>query len=240
MSAFTNAVLLVVIGEMGDKTQLLAMAMAGKYKASQVMLGVLFATLLNHGLAVLVGSTLGALLPLELISIAAGVSFVVFGLWTVRGDRPDDSHKKPSRFGPVLAVGIAFFLAEMGDKTQLMTITLAAENRSPLAVLMGTTTGMLIADGIGVLFGAWICKHLSQAAIKWAAGSVFMFFGTLTLYHSLPAWLLNPVSLALYAAGLAGLIYLVGFRLAARPQPTPCEVIEEAEELAAGLAPAEK
>jgi Ca2+/H+ antiporter, TMEM165/GDT1 family len=221
MTAFINSFLLVIVGEMGDKTQLLAMALAGKYKARDVMMGVLFATILNHGLAVLLGSYLGSFLPLNLISIAAGVSFVLFGLWTIRGDK-DDGAQKASRFGPVLTVGIAFFLAEMGDKTQLMTITLAAEYRTPLFILMGTTLGMLVADGIGVFFGAWICKYISQSYIKWIAGLVFLLFGSVTLYNNLPAWLIYPVSITLYVIGMGVLIYLAGFKFTNQP-PTPCE-----------------
>jgi putative Ca2+/H+ antiporter (TMEM165/GDT1 family) len=213
---------------MGDKTQLLAMAMAGKYKAGAVMLGVLLATVLNHALAVLVGSYLSAVLPLTLISLVAGASFLVFGLWTLRGDELGEDGKKPSRFGPVVTVAIAFFLAEMGDKTQLMTVTLAAEYRNPLWILAGTTTGMLIADGLGVLGGAWLCRHVSQSGMKWMAGLVFMFFGSLTIYNNAPAWLLSPLYIAPYLLTLGGLVYLVGIRLARRV-PTPCEAMESAE-----------
>jgi putative Ca2+/H+ antiporter (TMEM165/GDT1 family) len=229
MSAYLNAVLLVVVGEMGDKTQLLAMAMAGKYKAGAVMLGVLLATLLNHALAVLVGSYLSSVLPLTLISIVAGVSFLVFGLWTIRGDELGEDGKKASRFGPMVTVAIAFFLAEMGDKTQLMTVTLAAEYRDPLWILAGTTTGMLIADGLGVLGGAWLCKHVSQSAMKWMAGVVFIFFGSLTIYNNAPAWLLSPFYIAPYLLLMGGLVYLVGVRLARRA-PTPCEAMAIEEE----------
>jgi Ca2+/H+ antiporter, TMEM165/GDT1 family len=228
MTPFINSFLLVVVGEMGDKTQLLAMGMASRYKASQVMIGVLIATLLNHALAVLVGSYLSSILPMGLISIVAGVSFLVFGLWTIRGD-VDDGTNKVSRFGPILTVGIAFFLAEMGDKTQLMTITLGAEYQQPLFILMGTTLGMVVADGIGVFFGAWICKYLSQKYIKWMAGLVFLFFGSLSLYNNLPVALITPLYVGLYVLSLAILIYLAGFKFANR-LPEPCEAIVNEEE----------
>jgi putative Ca2+/H+ antiporter (TMEM165/GDT1 family) len=233
LTPFINSFLLVVVGEMGDKTQLLAMAMAGKYKASQVMIGVLVATLLNHALAVMVGSYLSSVLPMGLISIVAGISFLVFGLWTIRGD-VDDGSQKASRFGPILTVGIAFFLAEMGDKTQLMTVTLGAEFKQPILILMGTTSGMLVADGIGVFFGAWICKYLSQAYIKWIAGLVFLLFGSLSLYNNLPAEFITPVSMVLYIIVLAALIYLAGFKLTYHP-PQPCETVESEDEQAKGV-----
>jgi Ca2+/H+ antiporter, TMEM165/GDT1 family len=226
LAAFIKALLFVIAGEMGDKTQLLAMAMAGRYKSSQVMLGVLVATVLNHGLAVLVGVYLGALIHMQTVSIAAGVLFLVFGLWTLRGDKDGDSSKKEARFSPVVTVAIAFFLAEMGDKTQLMTITIAAEFRQPLAVLMGTTTGMLIADGIGILFGAWICKHIPQSYIAWIAGVAFIFFGSLTLIENLPAQVLNPISIVLFVVMMGGAIYMVGIRQGRHPQA--CDELEDA------------
>jgi Ca2+/H+ antiporter, TMEM165/GDT1 family len=230
MSAFIKAFVFVVVGEMGDKTQILAMMMAGKYKAKQVLIGVLVATILNHAIAVGVGSYLSLILPMNIISITAGISFLIFGLWTIRGDTADDDKKKVSNFGPILTVAIAFFLAEMGDKTQLMTIAIAAEFRQPLLVLAGTTTGMMVADGIGIIFGAWICKNIPEKTIRWAASIVFIFFGTLTLYESLPTWMIQLVYIVPFFLILAGLIYLIGIRPGPRPQPCdqiPAEVSAE-------------
>lgn len=214
MASFIKALLLVVVAEMGDKTQLLAMAMASKYKVKQVMLGVLIATILNHALAVAVGSYLGNVIPMNIIKIVAAVSFLAFGLWTIRGDKLDDDKEKKAKFGPVVTVAIAFFIAEMGDKTQLMTVSIAAENAKPLLILMGTTAGMLVADGIGVIGGAWMCRHIPEVYIKWVAGIIFMFFGTLTLYNSVPAVFLSPLYIILFLAVMGVLIYLFGVRFA--------------------------
>lgn len=214
MGVFIKASLLVVVAEMGDKTQLLAMAMASKYKAKQVLMGVFIATILNHALAVAVGSYLSSMIPMNVVKVAAAVAFLIFGLWTIRGDKLDEEEDKKVKFGPIITVAIAFFLAEMGDKTQLMTVTIAAENQQPLFILMGTTVGMLIADGIGILCGTWMCKHIPEVYIKWVAGIVFMFFGTLTLYNSLSAELLTPLYIVLYLAVLGVLIYLFGVKFA--------------------------
>lgn len=214
MASFIKALLLVVVAEMGDKTQLLAMAMVSKYKAKQVLLGVLIATILNHALAVEVGSYLSSVIPMDLVKIIAAVSFLAFGLWTIRGDKLDDEENKKVKFGPIVTVAIAFFLAEMGDKTQLMTITIAAENQQPIFILMGTTVGMLIADGIGILGGAWMCKHVPDIYIKWVAGVIFIFFGTLTLYNSVPTAFLGPLYIVLYLALMGLLIYLFGVKFA--------------------------
>lgn len=218
MSEFIKALLFVVVAEMGDKTQLLAMAMAGKYKAKQVMIGVLVATIINHALAVAVGSYLNSFISMETIKIIAAISFLIFGLWTLRGDKIDEEDKKKSKFGPIITVAIAFFIAEMGDKTQLMTIAISAESHNPIFVLMGTTVGMLIADGIGILGGAWMCRHIPEKYIKWGAGIIFMIFGTITVYESVPIISINPVYIILYLIILGILIYIFGIKFAYKEQ----------------------
>jgi Ca2+/H+ antiporter, TMEM165/GDT1 family len=219
MTAFIRALLLVVVAEMGDKTQLLAVAMAGKYKAKQVMIGVLVATILNHGIAVAVGSYLSSIIPMNIVKLIAGISFLVFGLWTLRGDEIDDDKNGKAKFGPIVTVAIAFFLAEMGDKTQLMTIAISAEYRQPIFILMGTTVGMLIADGIGILGGSWMSKHVPEIYIKWGAGIIFIIFGTLALYNSAPSWMLNLVTVIAYFIITGGLIYLIGIKPLQGKQP---------------------
>jgi putative Ca2+/H+ antiporter (TMEM165/GDT1 family) len=111
------------------------------------MFAVFIATVANHALAVVAGQFITTIVPIDIISLAASLSFIGFGLWTIRGDKLKDETKKVSRYGTVATVAIAFFIAEFGDKTQRATISLAAEYQNPVSVLMGTTIGMLIADG---------------------------------------------------------------------------------------------
>ncbi|MGD9474210.1 MAG: TMEM165/GDT1 family protein, partial [Eubacteriaceae bacterium] len=146
--AFLFAVGAVVLAEMGDKTQLLAMAFATRFKASKVMMGVFIATVFNHALAVAVGNYITRFDSAQIyIQGIASLSFIFFGLWTIRGDKLEGEENRTTRFGPVITVAIAFFIAEMGDKTQLATIALATQfPDAPIWVLIGTTTGMLIAD----------------------------------------------------------------------------------------------
>ena len=167
MTAFIASFMFVVLAEMGDKTQLLAMAFAARYSASKVLLAVFIATLINHTLAVAVGRFLTIVIPMDIISFVAALSFIIFGLWTIRGDKLEGQDKKESRFGPVAAVAIAFFLAEMGDKTQLATISLAVKYQSVINVLMGTTLGMVIADAIGIIVGIMMRKRIPEKIIKW-------------------------------------------------------------------------
>lgn len=175
----------VVLAEMGDKTQLLAMAFATKYKASKVMIGVFLATVFNHALAVAVGNYITRFDSAQIwIQGIASLSFIFFGLWTIRGDKLEGEENRTSKFGPIVTVTIAFFIAEMGDKTQLATIALAAKfPATPIGILMGTTTGMLIADAIGIIVGIVLCKKIPEKKIKLVSAGAFILFGLIGTYQ---------------------------------------------------------
>lgn len=185
MAAFLFAAGAVVLAEMGDKTQLLAMAFAAKFRPTKVLLGVFIATVLNHGLAVWVGNLITHLESAQVwIEAVASLSFIFFGLWTIRGDKLEGEQNKKSKFGAVATVAIAFFFAEMGDKTQLATVALATKfPDSPFWVLAGTTTGMLIADGIGIIIGVVLCKKIPERIIKLVSAGVFIVFGLIGCYE---------------------------------------------------------
>ncbi len=169
---------------MGDKTQLLAMAFATRFPWHVVLSAVAAATAANHLLAVLAGHYLSQLIPMEYIKIGTAVSFILFGLWTIRGDKLEDQEKK-YKLSPFWTVAVAFFIAEMGDKTQLATVTLAARYNAILPVWLGTTTGMVIADAIGIVVGIVLGKKIPERIVKWAAGFIFIGFGILGLFESL-------------------------------------------------------
>lgn len=178
----------VTLNEMGDKTQLLAMAFATRIRFWKVMAGVLIATLLNHGLAVAVGSLLASAPGwTRWVQLFAAVLFLVFGLWALVADKEDDhAAKKKKNRSEVATVAFGFFIAEMGDKTQLATIALAAQYPAwPLVVLAGTTTGMLIADGIGILVGVVLNRKLPAGFMHVFAAVAFIGFGLWQLFESL-------------------------------------------------------
>ncbi|SCM79259.1 conserved membrane hypothetical protein [uncultured Sporomusa sp.] len=208
MTAFLASAAFVVLAEMGDKTQLLAMAFATRYRWQTVMWGVFVATILNHLFAVIVGNYLTQIIPMQYIQIAAAVSFIIFGLWTIRGDQLN-GEDKVSKYGPFWTVAIAFFIAEMGDKTQLATVALAAQFNAIIPVWLGTTTGMMIADGIGIIIGIVLGKRIPERAVKWAAAMIFIFFGLFGLYESLPNQFLTIPCIISTLAVTAFLIYLV-------------------------------
>jgi putative Ca2+/H+ antiporter (TMEM165/GDT1 family) len=181
MLGFWASFLFIAIAEMGDKTQLVALSFATKYNPWKVIGGVFTATLLVHLLSVFIGEQTSAFIPMNYLKILVGISFIVFGLWTLKGDKYDDGQAKKSRFGPFITVAIAFFLAELGDKTQLATISLAAKYHSFIGVWLGSTLGMVVADGIAIAAGVWLGKKLPEQTIRYVSAGLFILFGVLML-----------------------------------------------------------
>lgn len=134
---FLVAVILIMVGELADKSQILALLLATRYKAWQVLVGIAIATFIVHFFTTLVGQFLGFAIPAGVIPWMTGILFVGFGIWTLRGDKVEDSAAdKGRRFGPIVATTIAFFLAELGDKTQIMTLAIAVDPGSALLVYL--------------------------------------------------------------------------------------------------------
>lgn len=183
--AFIFSVGAVTLAEMGDKTQLLAMAFATKYKASKVLVGVFIATIFNHGLAVALGNMITKYEGVDIwVQGFASISFIFFGLWTIRGDKLEGEENRNTKFGAIMTVAIAFFIAEIGDKTQLATIALATKfPLNPIGILMGTTTGMVIADAIGIIVGVVMCKKIPERTIKLVSSGAFIIFGFVGSYQ---------------------------------------------------------
>lgn len=204
LAAFTASFLLVLVAEMGDKTQFIAMSFATKYNPYKVLLGVFLATIANFSITVVLGQLLTTVVPIDVISLAASISFIGFGFWTLRPEKSEAQPMKASRLGVVGAVAVPFFIAEFGDKTQLATLSLAAEYGSALTVLVGATLAMLVADGLGIGIGIALGKHIPQRTIKWISASIFVVFGMAGLYEGL----LGKIGLAYTVLVLASTIVL--------------------------------
>jgi putative Ca2+/H+ antiporter (TMEM165/GDT1 family) len=217
--AYAVSVGTVILAEMGDKTQLLAIAFAAKYKPSKVLIGVFAATILNHALAVAAGSLIARVEPIQAwIQCAASLSFIVFGLWTLRGDRLSGEENRRTRFGPVVTVAVGFFIAEMGDKTQLATIALAAKFPDiPGWILLGTTTGMLIADAVGITIGVILSRKIPERKVKLVSAGIFILFGFIgsgqALYGRL---MMPPLAITGILALLVVLTAVLSYRLLKR------------------------
>lgn len=210
LQEFSEAFLLVFVAEMGDKSQLLAMAFATRYPIRKVLPGMLIGALLNDGLAVLLGSLVSVFLPLKAIQIAAGFAFIAFALWTLKPEAEEKEESEPRlKFGPLLTVAIAYFLGEFGDKTQLTAITLASQAAFPVMILAGTVLGMFTTGGIGILIGRRLGERLPETAIRLISAAVFLFFGITRLAENLPQKYLTPLNIVLFLTVLSTVIILL-------------------------------
>jgi putative Ca2+/H+ antiporter (TMEM165/GDT1 family) len=182
LTAFLISIGVVALAEIGDKTQLLALALAAKYrKPWPIILGIFFATLANHFLAGAVGTWLTRALGPDVMRWALGLSFIAMALWMLVPDKLDDASAKSTRFGVFGTTLIAFFLVEMGDKTQIATIALAAHYDALVAVVAGTTIGMLLANVPAVLLGNIAAEKLPKRVMNAIAAVIFLLLGLAVL-----------------------------------------------------------
>ncbi len=200
---FLVSLVLIMIGELADKSQLLALVLATRYKAWQVITGIFFATFVVHFFTTLAGMFLGNAIPPSVLPWVSGVMFVGFGIWTLRGDSVDDEEadRGAGRFGPVVATAIAFFFAELGDKTQFMTLAIAAD---PGGALLENLKGLgpqaqawlsalgLSTAGLG-FWGEFWAITLGSTVGMVVADAIAILFGRL-LGKNLPERLLTRVS----------------------------------------------
>jgi len=181
MEAFLSSTLAVSIAEIGDKTQLLALFLAARYGRPWVIsLGVLVATLVNHALSAWLGAVLADVIPQHWIPWIIGGSFIAIGLWLLIPDKEDDEMGRFANYGPFVATLVLFFLAEIGDKTQIATMLLAAKYHALVPVVVGTTAGMLIANVPVVFAGQWIMQRLPLDLARRCAFALFLVLAIAT------------------------------------------------------------
>lgn len=183
MEALLISTGVVALAEIGDKTQLLAFILAARFKRPvPIILGILVATLLNHGLAGALGVWITTVVSPEAMRWALGLSFIGMAVWTLIPDKIEEEETQlATQFGVFGATLITFFLAEMGDKTQIATIALAAYYGVPVMVVMGTTLGMLIADVPAVFIGVKFAEKIPMKLVHGIAAGIFAVMGLLTL-----------------------------------------------------------
>ncbi|MFC7329347.1 TMEM165/GDT1 family protein [Marinactinospora rubrisoli] len=176
----------IFAAEMGDKTQLVAMSLATRYRARTVLLGITAATIAVHGLSVLIAEVLGLAIPTDWVTLIAGIAFLGFGAWTLRGDEMTDKDEERAASRRIrsgfLTVCAVFFLAELGDKTMLATITVGTQYPW-LPVWIGSTAGMVAADAIAIAVGAMLGKKLPERAIQIAAAVLFFVAGAVMVFE---------------------------------------------------------
>lgn len=183
MTAFLISFGLIFVAELGDKSQLMAMTFAARYRATTILAAITAATAVVHLASVTLGAGLSKALPTETINVIAGIAFLGFAAWTLRGDELDDEEAaKASRITRSVFLGVAgaFFLSELGDKTMLATVTLASDHPGPVGfvgVWLGSTVGMVAADALAIVVGQQLGARLPERAIKIGAATTFVVFG---------------------------------------------------------------
>ena len=182
MDAFLVATGIVALAEIGDKTQLLAFLLAARFRRPlPIILGIFIATLLNHAFAAAVGALVAELLGPAVMRWVLGLSFFGMAIWTMIPDHIDETEASVGKFGVFMTTLLAFFVAEMGDKTQVATVALAARYTEMAAVVAGTTLGMMIANVPAVVFGERIANKVPLALVHGIAAVIFMGLGIATL-----------------------------------------------------------
>jgi len=182
MEAFIISTVIVALAEIGDKTQLLAFILAARYrKPWPIILGILVATIANHSMAGALGAWITYHLSPEVLRWILGLSFIAIALWVLIPDKLDETDARITRYGIFTTTLVTFFLAEMGDKTQVATIILAAQYQTLLPVVLGTTLGMMLANVPAVLLGEGIAHRIPVRLIHAIAAALFIALGIATL-----------------------------------------------------------
>ena len=177
MTIFLTSFVLMFIAELGDKTQLAALAFAAKFKLIWVILGLFLAFLLNNFIAVAAGSFIGSNLPLLWVEIISYSLFIAFGIWTIFDSTESDSASKKVIINQFFTVFLLLFISEFGDKSQIATMTLSIKYQTPVAVFLGAIGGQMAANALSVGIGALMGKHLPIKTIKWISAVMFIAVG---------------------------------------------------------------
>ncbi len=182
MEAFLVSTAIVALAEIGDKTQLLAFILAARFRTPwPIILGILVATFANHAVAAALGSWITSLLAPETLRWLLGLGFIAIAIWVLIPDKLDDTKATLTRYGVFGTTLVTFFLAEIGDKTQIATIALAAQYQTLIAVVLGTTFGMMIANVPAVLLGERIANRIPVRTVHMIAAAIFFVLGVATL-----------------------------------------------------------
>lgn len=181
MHAFWIALFIVFVAEMGDKTQFMTLSFSTRYRTSVVLLGVCLGTVAISLISAFVGEVVGKALPFFWINLIAGIIFIAFGLWSLRGESPTEESRTRGHWGPLVTVAATFFVAELGDRTMLATIMIASRERSFLGVWLGSTVGLVSANALAIVVGKLLGKQLPIKVLKYGTAIIFVVSGVLAI-----------------------------------------------------------
>ncbi|MGB9867835.1 MAG: TMEM165/GDT1 family protein [Bacillota bacterium] len=207
MSAALTTAMLIFVAEVGDKTQLLVAALAGRFPVKTVFLGIAAAVAAVQAIAVTAGHMLAGVVPVHLLHLASAAAFFGFCVWSLRDDSSESLAVRRVSPNPLLAIAFGFFLAELGDKTQLAALTLSARFPLPLHVWAGAVVGMLAADSLGLVAGYALARRVDGHWVRLGSSLAFLAFSAYTLWTTNLAWTAKAISslvmLAIYLASIS-------------------------------------
>lgn len=183
---FMHTFLLVFIAEMADKTQLMVMALTNRYRARTVAFGMILGVLTISGLSVLAGDIIGDFIPMQIVQTVAALLFLFFGLSSLRAEDESGGSQGVNYRFPLISIAGAFLLAELGDKTQLATVAIAAHHQEHFAIFLGAAAGLILANILGIFAGKIIFSHLRENTVKVASAGFFFLFGSINLFETIP------------------------------------------------------
>ena len=206
-SLLFHTFLFVFIAEMADKTQLMIMAMMNRFRIKSVLCGLILGVVAISGLSVLAGNLIGEIIPIWMVKICGAALFLFFVFYNlVQKDEEENAHKTHVRF-PVLSIACTFLLAELGDKTQLATVALAADHmEQQLQVFLGASAGLIAANIFGIFLGRFLFSHISESCIKVCSSFIFLFFGSINIFELLPVY---PLFIIAYSVVIITLAYIL-------------------------------
>lgn len=185
LAAFWTALIYVFLAEMGDKTQLITLGFAARYKGRVVLVGVCIATALINLISVGLGAAVGKLLPVFWINVVAGLAFIALGIWELNFEHEDKEMISQSRFGPLMTVIVAFFCAELGDKTMLVAVAIASRQPEFFQVWLGSTIGLAASNALAIIAGKLVKERLSARGLKITIAVIYIISGLASIAESL-------------------------------------------------------
>ncbi len=232
INEFLKASSLIFMAEMGDKTQIIAMTFATQYMVRHVLSGVALGVMANHGIAIILGALIGNMITVEIVDLIAGGLFIFFGWNALKIDDSEDIENK-IKLHPIWTVALAFFIGELGDKTQLTAMALSAESDFPAVILAGTTFGMVATSGLGIFVGSRIGGKIPETGLKIASSIVFLGFGISKLVGAIDFYFDSWLStIAIIASIVLVELFLIRKAiLVGRTQPERLYVKKAAEQL---------
>lgn len=192
-----QTLLFIFLAEIADKTQLMMIALTNRYRIKTVVCGMILGVLLISGFSVLAGNIIGEYIPMDLIKCIAGILFLLFGFLNLRySDKKEKGTPCPIPF-PIVSISFTFMLAELGDKTQLASVALAADHMNDhIAIFIGASLGLILANMLGMFAGKLVFAHIKEDSVKVVASFFFFLFGSITLFEALPV---PPLFLIVYS-----------------------------------------